>query len=727
MRKIRFFYIFPVLLALVLFFPGCSNGSTPEKPPAANTKNGFLFCGQNGSNYIFLSIYQETTPVKLNSPKKGESWFYAVVVVTFDEDGDVKSKSVTSKGTVTVGDDDKLTFKADTGFVTLPLTTTGTLALSDGTISMKGVPGTIFWDIIMDIEFDITATPEKPFGLEPDDFTKPEPPSTEPPPSTTSPDGVPYKAGKIVTKFYIIRNPEWGQVPSAMLYSSTSPYTLHPIINVINDSGSNFDVNKRNMYFEGDPVNLTGTNIEVMIEFSDGELKPVKANEIKQWFVVEPPEFKLDTKKTTLAVGQTSLTSFNYGTSIQTDISREDYTLYLKNGFSNSEIYSKLPSSWQLSATFKGPPNGNIFPIKEITYNGNSSLREWLEDEVRVFPDHDIKDFDNKEPSVRVKWWGYNKESTITTPFEAGGTSIAGGSFSFNLEGRETNFHNRDFKDYTLRKSNFLLDVVIPNSPVTVVNPVTINVGIGAWSVPLKASTYHEVDKIESFKQPTFTNQIIFDDPRLYGNPKDPAKNLHWLDKLAGGEIKVNYVGTDTKRIKPIQEAFDNVGLNFINYNAGPFTSARGSVALNYYNTQVLGYEVLVYSNLVGIEIDTKPNLENTPYPVLKKANDDNFEKYLKEMVWVRAIYEAGKDGPRVKREDTYKDARETVYIGTNERPNENRSSTGTFTSNIDTSLVKATNNYKKVPKESTTVRVTFNTGGVKKYKDTQIGAIDYK
>jgi hypothetical protein len=743
MRKIRFLNIFPVLLALVLFFPGCKNGSIPETPPATNTKNGFLFWGKSANKYIFLSIYQETTPVKLNSPKKGESWFYAVVVVTFDGEGDPNSWTVTSKGTITVGDDDKLNFKADEGSVTPPQTAIGTLALADRTLHMKGVPGAIYPDILMDIDMEITATPQKPFGLEPSDFTKPDiPPSTNPPSTDPdnpiSPNAEKYNAGKIATRIEIKRPPEWGLPPSSDLED----------LNIIIASATNpvkVNANKRNMFFEGDRVVFGGTNIEVRIDFSDGTWEPVTADNIYNWFVVEPPDFKLEqayastVNANRAGVGQTSLlgSAFKYGQISATDTTTpQEYTLYLKDGFGNSSILPSTLSStllsptptWQLSATFKGPKNGNIFPIKEITYNyGNSSLREWLEDEIRVFPRDKVLDVNNNEVSVKVAWWGYNKDHTIAhIPPSAGGTSIPSGSFSADWEGRDTNFHTREPYSFKLSERDLQLNEVNIQGSVTVDNPVTLNVAIGTWSVPLSASAYHKVDKIVSSKEISGTNQIIFDDPRLYSSiPNDPAINLHWLDKLNGGKIRVSYVGTNTTRERTIQEAFNNAGIGFIRYNSGPFTSARGSVALNYYQTQILGYEVPVFSNLVGIMIK---NITGLPYPVLKATNGDNQEKYLKNMVEVLAYYEKGKDGPQVVREDTYKNARLFVDTGDNgTKPNENRSSIGTFDSNIDSSRVKATNNYKKVPAEPTTVRLYFNIGSVKKYRDTQIGAVDYK
>jgi len=737
MSKIRFLYIFTVLFALVLFFPGCSNGSTPEKPPTTPTNNGALFSGKNpnANNYIFVSIYQTKPTGKLISPKKDESWFYAVAVVTFNQNG-VPKPTTTSKGTITVENDNSLTFKADTGYGN-PQSAKGTLNEDDDTLTMITVPGTVIIGTVkMELDMPITATPEKPFGIDDDDFSEPGSTSpTNPPPTGPTGPSLDYNAGKIATSIEIFRHPEWGKLPSGNF----------SIMNVV--SGNNFDPNKRNMYFEGDPVNFYGTNIEVRVNFSDGTWTDpyIKADKINEWFVVEPPDFWLDKVyaqtwyNNGAGVGQTSDlgSAFKYG-QISTDNSTpRTYTLYLKEGFGNSSILpasinsTLLPNTdWKLSATFKGPPNGNIFPIKEISYrNGNSSLREWLEDEVRVFPRDltpPIRDVNNKDLILDVKWWGFNGKMT-GTKWDVGDSSITNGSFSADFEGREINFHTRALGTYELNKRDSLLNVEsIPNQ-VTVTDPVKFTVAIGTWSVPLSASEYHKVAQIVSSRTPDWDNHIIYDDPRLYSPvPNDPAINLHWLDKLRGGEITVSYVGTNTKRTRTIQQAFNNVGIGFIKYNAVPFKDAKGSVALNYFQTQILGYEVRVYNNLVEINIDPKGN-DYKPYPVLNYTNGDNHEKYLEKMVWVRATYENGKDGLRVTRNDTYANTRPTVTAGENKtKPNENISSIGTFESNINDSLVKATKNYNKTPAESTKVRVYFNINGVKKYIDTQIGAVNY-
>jgi len=743
MRKIRFLSIFPVLFALALFFPGCKDDSTPEKPPATKY-NGSLFVAKvpNQTNtYVYVSIYSTTTTNKMISPKSGETYSYATAVARFDEQDDIISgPDKKSEGKVTVGDNGSLTFKDAAG-----QTWNGTFTNEKLYIPGK-VPGTTYGPFQpMDrSNSNIVATADKPFGTatltpgyDDDDDDTPTPTTPTNPPN--NPGAQPtyvqgtYKEGRIATRIAWIKLPDWGLKPTDT--SSTTTFDTN--------GNSKYDSDKRWMYFEGDKVDFKNTGLKGRIYYSDGDYDEFDETNFYNYFVVEPPAFYLSSRFTTSVdsskywpVGQSSLlgSAFHYD-EIKTNDDPEEYSFYFKDGLSNSAISPlsiiSLPvTKWVLSEKFKGPPGGNIFPIREITYkSGTSSILEWLEDETRVFPTDPVKDVNNKDVIVSVKWWGNDNAAWGTAPansywqMNANGTmSITNANYSLQYEGRDRNYHNRGELDFKLSERSFkLADFVVNGSSdnlenATVLTPVTFNVAIGAWSVPFAASAYRKVEKIENAKEMAWNEQIIFDDDRLY-NPqeKDVKTALNWLSKMKDGGIKVSYVDTKTTRTRTMQEAFDNAGLDFIKYNDGPFTAAKGSIGLKYYGKYMEGLAVPVFSNLKEIKIVNRPE-HDQPFPILRSEVNDDLYAFLRKYVWVYATYEAGKGGPIVTRDDTYKQTQ-----------SENRSCVGFFDSNIDSNLKKATTNWNKgINGVPTKVTVGFNTGGVRKSYDTQIGATDY-
>jgi len=717
MRINRFLSIFSLLLAFVLFFPGCDSGSTPpDKPGTPGTSyNGMVFVRKVGTNsYAYVSIY--TTSSRLITPKTGDS--YATAVVSFNADGDSNyNNDPKSKGTITI-QNGSLVFTPGQGYSGSPCSGVLTGSGSATTLSMNQIPGTSYSGEMELSRTSVIATGENPFG--PNDFINPDdnsPVSPTNPTSPVNPNAPPiavggnYVPGKIVTNFIITEYPKWGPEPSIGNLS----------INGV--PGKTDNAAYRRMYFEGDPFNLAGTGIQVRVTYNDGTWEDLLTeSQVAAAFAVEPPEFRRTVQKGSATVGVSSLnTGFNYIGNLSTNGGQVDYTLYYKEGFGNSSVLARsgtLPdTTWRLSATFKGPFDGNIYPIREINYVGNTSLDEWLEDEDRVFPP------ERTDVSVKVKWWGN------------GNASIADGNYSFTVEGRLINYHNRgetnipltDQSPTEIKLSDRKYQLLLPASgreTATTENPIYLNVAIGNWSVPFAVKAYRKVEKIEKSNPPSFSEQIIFDDPRLYGNGTGTTpleKSLHWLNKLQGGSIKVSYTGTTKTRTRSMLDAFNTfntMGLNFIRYNAGPFTTAKGAIGLYYYGKEIVGYEVPVFTNLVGITIKTK--LANNSTPILYSSVPDNERTFLKNMVTVNAIYEAGKGGTTISRTDTFGE-----IFGKNEN-GKNISCVGVFDSTIDANLTKATTNYLKKPPELTTVRVGFTTGAVRKYTDFQIGAVGY-
>jgi hypothetical protein len=727
MKKMRFLNIFSVLLALVLFFPGCDSDNTNSNQPASKY-NGSLFVKQVDkatNTCVYVSIYSNTTISGIIKPEVGKTYSYASALAKFDQYDDIIGEpEIKSRGTVTVNANGNLIFKPNEGS-----TCTGTL--SGNTLTMDRVPGTTYYTVELEYNRSTTsASPNSPLGTAPLIPGGEDPPPTSPtnpPADPNAPlpaaDGK-YVPGKIPISFKVEVEPNWGPLPSISTDRTIMAYY-----------NSNTTPKNRRLYFEGDKFSLAHTGIRVVVNYNDGTSDTWMNDEVLEHFYVEPPEFRLKNSpaKYKSQPGQSSFfnSAFSYSVSITSNTETVEYKLFYKEGFGNSSILGTIPTvsnSWTLTS-IHGPPNGNIFPIREITYTaGTSSLLEWLEDEVRVFPNGRVKDITNKDTDVyvSVKWWGSDyawsyppSGSDWTWNNSLGVVSIENGNYSSTHEDRGINWHTRGVQDFKLQDRNFELSNTNNLQAAKASAPAIFNVKIGSWEVPFSVNAFREVDKIVKSGSLDTKQQVIFDDPRLWGDEKNPLKNLHWLNKLTGGGITISYLGTKTTRTRSMLEAFNIQGLNFIEYNQTPFTTAKGSIAVNYFKDRIVGYEVPVYSNLVGIRIE--PTSSNKPYPILLAAQKHDQDSFLKDMVTVYALYERGKGGTTVERQDTWGQIKGRLAN------DQNQSCEGDFDSNIAGLLTKATINYLKTPPVPTTVRVGFTPrGSTRKYTDAQIYAVGY-
>jgi len=730
---------------LVLFFPGCDSGSsgTTTKPPTTNpstNSNGTLFVKKVGNNHVFISIYSYPATGNTIPPKAGATYSYAIAVSTFDANGDEKSRDVKSEGTVTVGSNgSSLTFTPG-GSYSSQTACAGTYL--NYTLIMDKVPGlsSSYNDLEMDISnTSITASPNYPFGtypLEPgtDDSTDSpgSPGGTNP--NTPVAKGGEFKPGEIPIRFEVRVEPDWGPKPTSPGFNVEVPANSGNFSvgsNSVTTTGDPKGNAKRRMYFEGEAVDLRGTGIVIRVIYSDGHFVDWDANTVYNEFAVEPPVFS-SAYTGTRDVGK--INYFDYSNEFMTNDSPDPFTLYYKAGFANSSIVNTFttPVTWDLAPTFKGPPKGNIFPIREIHYStpNSSVLSEWLEDDFFPFPDND------PPISVKVKWWGGPSTGnggilnavanhSMNTP----GITIPGSAST--QEGRSFDYHLKPYtgEEISISKGNYSIynwDFPI-GTTVSTNDPAKFDVSIGNWNVPFQVNAYRMVEKIDKGSYPAYNYQVVFDDPRLYGQPRNPAINLHWLNRLNdGGSIVVSYAWTLKKRTRTMVEAFNRQGLDFIKYNTEPFSNIKESIGLTYYRSTIVGYEIPVYTKLVGIELRPNTGNKNTdPYPTLHASADDGETVFLRDLIYIRAIYERTKsNAANLYRDDTYG---QLNGRNNNEWTSKvNISCTdASFDSNIESILQKATNNWLKG--ETTKAKVTFTTGGISKNNEIEIIADGYK
>jgi len=677
MRKTRFFIIIAAVLALIM--AGCDNGSTPDdKKP--NTSNGTLYSGKAvGSRYLYLSIYSYTPQTKAIVPKDND--FYAATEVTFNSAGVAASNPI-SMGTITVSGNN-LTFNPGTGY-DAKLNGTGTL--SGSVLKLTKVPGTSSYSNI-ELEIDrptITASPDNPFGNN-GDFSVPgsnpsNPTNPTNPTDPTDPQGTAeFKPGRILQSFRIITGPEWKDSPTL----------------ITTKNGTKTD--SRTLYYEGDPITLSGTGIQVQLNWSDGKSETVNDSWVAKNFVIDPPDIRL--------ASYTYTTRPWYDDNVGGDGNRATYTLYYKWGYTNNAITSKVTikkptmtgnnsiptypiADASLAQEFHGPRNDAIWVIKQIDYNtpaaANSAdktpaLADWYEDD---------SDFNRGDVKVKVQW-------------DATGTYE--------------------------RKDNAQIKTLSANNKATLgTTSTSVTALYGSHSIDFKVSYVRKVEKIEIGTAPNLsTQQLIFDDHRLFGAV--PNK-LYWLDRLydingySKATIKITYAGGGTKT-RDIVNAFNNQAKKFSNesFIDPPVISTDANSAIRFtYFGQNYGYEVPVYNTLKSIEVTSRPGTDNPP--IMKKTDTytETETDFFKNKVLVTAYYESGKNGPQIKRTDTW------IQMNDPNTGNRSVSADAKLYSDVMDYVTEATERYAN-KKEYTKIRVYFNTGDVEKYKDISIGALGYK
>jgi hypothetical protein len=733
MKKMRLLSIFFVLMALVLFFPGCEDKS--GEGTVGNLYYGFADDG----NCVYISIL--TPANRAVTLLDGDPYAVAVFKVKNGEsDWDGK---YTSMGKVTVTSSSssgtKLSFKPGTGYTG---SGTGTLNSTGSTLTMEKVPGTSY-SLTMNSDGKVSsATAQKPFGKSdpnpPDDddpitpvtpvtptnpgtTTDPEPPPTD----STPPKADTYVAGDIVTKIEIIQGPNWGTIT----------------------------------YHEGDPVSefIDGKGMRVMITYNDDKnyTKIFEQNEIKANFVIDPPDFRAPTKfevkvaATPYKAGEPAvwyegIKNLDYDPDDQDseeytewpyeitpakpeekakpaiiETTPYEYNLYWKEGFTNEKTTSGLPRGFKLTDTFKGPGGlkdgitsdngGKLNLIKEWDYDTTAKvLAGWHEDEWVFYEGCQVK--------VKYGVYDLNAASMQTTGVKTNPALTALITSASRNNGNiwyytKNNTDFDDLKNYKVTRTDDLTDK-------------KVLLQFGSKTLEFTFPIVYRVKSIE-LSGTKLNQQVLFDDPRLFGTSYNAAINMHWLHKLvkAGITLTVNYTNGGSKRDKiSMERAYNNAAYSvdsdhsFIHPPA-PTVLSKAALGFRYYGSETT-FGMNVYNRLVSISID------NTDTPIMNYTNNLGVQEehnVFMNKLKITAIYECEKGGDsRVKRTNPYGDT-----LGTN------KSNDSEFTSSVQepSFLQRATAAYQK-NKGLTTAKVTLTPAygnGSAKSATIEIGAEGYQ
>jgi hypothetical protein len=657
MKSIRFFSIFPVLLALALFFPGCEDGPPPDggsgpgvTPPATN---GSLYYAKSGGKHVFLSIY---TP-KNKAVSNGDSYAVAVVTVNATDESDYTEPK--SEGIVSVSGS-KLTFTPSSEY-----TGGGTGTLSGNIITMDEVPGTSYTNLEMELLTNMSATPSSPFGpggpIPPSD-TSPGTPNT--PPVATGGDFVP---GRIVKSIEVLTQPNWGVLGEDKSKTSAGIY-----------------------YFEGDPISPNNRGMQVLVTFSDNTTYIVQQHEITNWFVIDPPYYH------------------NGGSS--------NHTLYYINGFTNSNTGSAATSQ-----KFTGPgqtaaEGGVLIKINSdsakldsgklwIKYPGDKIIPEWYEDDQFFYATATLE--------LLYGW------STLETKLDATNAK------SFMPDSVK---NQRDFPNSSDVSTRWYAPPVPQNYPVTL-SGNTLTLKYGDQTADFKVPNIYHVSKIALSGQPKFAEQILFDDPRLFGGLISSTINAHWLSKIQDVYLNVSYKEGKTRALSMVT-AYNNAGyyasVNKHSFLEPPSGSNLSKVALGfrYYGAEAIACEVPMFNTLLSISIVGTPAANPVMYHTQSGGVVNELLPHFMGKVAIYAVYECGKNGVTVRRTDAWGQSQQSGKAG------DNASCSSTFESDVNSIdfLKRATLTYSNGQK-LTRARVTFKPyrdNGVPKSNTIEIGAVGY-
>jgi len=690
MRKIRFLYLFPVLLALALFFLGCEDGPPPSTenpgtnpPPVTTTNNGTVYHAAVDGKHVFLSIYSPTTKAVI-PPTTGNS--YAVVVVTIDANGDSSYvPGVTAsiaKGTISV-DGSTLTFSSNSSKGTFN---------SQGITMTQALPGTSYTGLAMKYNKNVQATETYPFGLGDllPNSTGGDGDGGDPGPApgvgvTNPTSGAEYLPGGIlVTEIGIITVPDWTK-----------------------RGGTLATVN--NVYYEGDPVasSIVGTNMQVKLYYNNGTSITINEADIGTYFVIDPPDFK----------------NPSGGTGAK-------HHLYYRYGFTNSST----TTDDKLSPTFDGPKTagaatndtpmpGTIFPIGDLSGNVTDAsfalktpktIAEWFEDDYLFNPYLEIY----YNGGFRNNYWTENNPTKKE---------------HYPLKANDNTSKGQEFKPYTSTvwpaPKIYPVKVITKNTDGSgTLSFETTNVyGDQGFTDTITIQNLLKVSKIALSKNPgtEIKEQILFDDLRLFRD--DPNAKMYWLDKLrripGGLTLDITYTGgTTTSRKIDIVTAYNNA-------HYGDTADAHSLIAppeytlltkaplgIKYFN-KTAAYEMPVYNILSNIVVKTPAGVP-TMYAVNETGFPDGPTEFLGK-IEVHTIYQKGVKGEAVERYNTYAQTQ-----------GDNRSCWSDITTSIDTGLLQsATYNWEKgrtTTKASVAVNPYGNNGAIKS-GTVYIRAVGYK
>jgi hypothetical protein len=510
MKKIGFFNIFPVLLALALFFAACSShvdGDTsdtkPQTPPASNNGNLFFAYAPDGKTEVYISVYSTTTKaVKavVIPPKTGDS--YAAVALTRYADGESNYDTATkTKGTITVSGD-TLTFSGNNY----------TGRLSNTTLTMTQVPGTTYKPLTMSLHGtngNIKATSDKPFGqmelyppdVDPVNPTNPTDPTTSTNP--TNPSNQPNKPADFEPGYYV----------------TGVEVTKAP---------------KNKIVFEGQAVKLDGLN--VVISYSNGPPTTIiVTTETDARFIISPPGYGKPGEVHTLKyVAEYYDGPVKYSQSITTpepSIPRPGLTAsgFLqpwekRSGTTLEEAYYELGTI----DDDKKPSSTKIPWTPNNTTPDRGTLVEKYEGFNYVYT-----------PPLTIK----GTYITSYTPPTVPGTSVAGTASS-----AKNATHPADiFLAYTVVDTHPEYNLVFGAGTGTIPGAITGSTNFNynqarSYKLPNEVHVYHL--KEITVPNPTFKEQITFDDPRFFNsNAKE-----NWYRHLAGTTIGLVYEDNTKKQ-----------------------------------------------------------------------------------------------------------------------------------------------------------------------------------
>jgi len=241
MSKIRYFYIFPALLALALCFSGCEDGP-PDSPNTTSPNASIYYAKAPDNKHVFLSIYSVANKALL-PPNSGDHYAVAVFATAYDD-------SPVAEGQISVSGD----------IITFAPNSQG--KLSDPILLMSLVPSTTYEELAMTyIRNASRATLSNPFGS--DSLTPPGSTNPSPPPSGSGGSGA-YIPGNIVTKLEVVVQPNWGAASG---------------------TGTKF-------YYEGDKINLGDTtDMQVRVTYQDSTSEIIRGS-FSNYFLIDPPDFK---------------------------------------------------------------------------------------------------------------------------------------------------------------------------------------------------------------------------------------------------------------------------------------------------------------------------------------------------------------------------------------------------------------------------------------------------
>jgi hypothetical protein len=520
----------------------------------------------------------------------------------------------------------------------------------------------------------------------------------------------------------VLVKPYWGDLTDItwVKYSDTAT-TGTNLTNHIN-SVNNQNTTKADTvcYFEGDLITqaiIGSKGMVVKIEYSEGDPETISGNDIWTRFTIDPPDFRFNSS------------------------GAYDYNLYLKKGFTNKNAVG----SSSLSAAFKGPgdakattggyAHGGGYVVKiggaasgisdlAIGAPAASRITEWYED-----------DFVFKGPATLLVY--YDRDTPVgSASFSWGTNSVPGYISSAGIAS-----YPNPIRNYNLAKVNNV-DTVVPRqvpinsshnykAEATGVTSGLANLKVeyGTHSANFDVLTLLKVDKIALTTVPQFKEQVVFDDPRLFGPATSPLTqdliNAHWLSKIQDAVLQVTYKGgaAGKQRTIGMTEAYNNAlhTTSSPNFLALPDATnlTRAALGFKYFGAETV-YDLFVFNSLVSISV--KGSTAATPIMSYSSATGINqVHKDFMNMIKVSAIYQCGKNGVTLEREDAWRLTQEFT-------PN-NASCSSVFSSNVDPAFCRRASasfsNGGKLTKATVTLRPS--NGSAAKTASIEIGAVGYQ